>query len=222
MLLLAAFAVLLSHYSGREEIVVGTDVANRTRPETEGLIGFFVNQLVLRVGVRAGVTFRELLGRVREAALGAYAHQDVPFERLVEELRPERRVGRGPLFQVKLVEPTGPGAESEFGGLRVSGEWVESGTAQMDLIVSVGARGEEVAGAVEYSTEVYEWGHVGGWMEGYARVLEEVSRDEGASVEGLWGVLAALDTERRLRTEAELKKARLQKRKTARRESVQT
>ena len=90
MTLLGGFDVLMSRYSGQEDVALGTDIANRNRAEIEGLIGFFVNQLVLRVEVRAAESFSELLKRVREVCLGAYAHQDVPFEKLVEELQPER------------------------------------------------------------------------------------------------------------------------------------
>ena len=102
-------------------MALGTDIANRNRAEIEGLIGFFVNQLVLRVEVRAEESFRELLKRVREVCLGAYAHQDVPFEKLVEELQPERDLSRSPLFQVKLILQNAPAEGLELGGLRLSG-----------------------------------------------------------------------------------------------------
>ncbi|MFP2933938.1 amino acid adenylation domain-containing protein, partial [Pyxidicoccus sp. 3LG] len=103
MALLAGLEVVLSRYSGQEDFVVGTDIANRNRGETEGLIGFFINQLALRARLDGDPTFRELLGRVRDVTLGAYAHQDLPFEELVKELNPERSMGHAPLFQVKLV-----------------------------------------------------------------------------------------------------------------------
>lgn len=102
MTVLAAFQVLLSRYSGQEDIVVGTPIANRNRVETEGLIGFFVNTLVLRTDLSGDLTFRELLSRVRAVTLGAYGQQDLPFEKLVEELRPQRELGRNPLFEVLL------------------------------------------------------------------------------------------------------------------------
>jgi len=102
MTLLAAFQVLLARYSGQEDIVVGAPIANRNRTEIEGVIGFFVNTLVLRTDLSGGPTFREILGRVRKVALDAYDHQDLPFEKLVQELHPERSPGRNPLFEILL------------------------------------------------------------------------------------------------------------------------
>src|SRR5439155_9253489 len=99
MTLLAAFNILLGRYSGQDDIVVGTPIAGRNRSELEGLIGFFANTLPLRIDLSGNPTFRDLLRHVRETALDAYAHQDVPFDRLVEELRPERSLSHTPLFQ---------------------------------------------------------------------------------------------------------------------------
>ena len=115
MLLLAAFQVLLARYSGQRDIAVGTPIANRTHKEVEGLIGFFVNTLVVRTQVQGEERFVEVLRQVRERALGAYTHQDVPFEHLVGILRPERDLSRSPLFQVLFVLQSpiaAPGSEA--------------------------------------------------------------------------------------------------------------
>src|SRR6185369_128927 len=101
--LLAAFQLVLGRHADQEDVVIGTSVANRNRMETEGLIGFFINQLVLRTPLSGNPSFRELLSRVRETTLAAYAHQDTPFEKLVEELAPRRDPSRTPLFDVKFV-----------------------------------------------------------------------------------------------------------------------
>jgi non-ribosomal peptide synthetase component F len=100
MTLLAAFSILLHRYTGEDDIVVGTPIAGRNRQEIEGLIGFFLNHIVLRIDLSGHPSFRELLHRARDMALGAYVHQDLPFERLLEELQPQRDLSRTPLFQV--------------------------------------------------------------------------------------------------------------------------
>ncbi len=116
MTLVAAFQVLLYRYSGQEDIAVGMPIAGRRRTELEGLIGFFANTLVLRTDLSGNPSFRELLARVRKTALGAYTHQDVPFEKLVEELAPDRDMSRNPLFQVLFVLQNVPDAALAHGG----------------------------------------------------------------------------------------------------------
>jgi amino acid adenylation domain-containing protein len=146
MLLLAAFKVLLHRYSGQEDIVVGCPIANRNRAEIEGLIGFFVNSLVIRTELSGNPSFLELVARVRQVALGAYAHQDLPFEKLVEELEPERDLSRNPLFQVMFAFQNAPMPPLDIGDLRLSLMWVDPLAARFDLETHVweGPEGLEI------------------------------------------------------------------------------
>ena len=158
MTLLAAFQTLLHRYSGQDDIVVGSPVAGRNNAETEGLIGFFVNTLALRADLSGEPTFVELLKRVREVCLGAYAYQDVPFEKLVEELQPERDLSRSPLFQAMFIlQNTPEQQELRLPGLklgRVGGG--ETATAKFDLLLSLQESGEALQGALEYSTDLFD------------------------------------------------------------------
>ncbi|MBM7114700.1 non-ribosomal peptide synthase/polyketide synthase [Archangium primigenium] len=156
MALLAGFQTLLSRYSGQTDIVVGTDIAGRTHADTEGLIGFFINQLVMRGDLSGDPTFRELLGRARHTALGAYAHQDVPFEELVRELNPERSLAHAPLFQVKLVLQNAPTSEVRLPGLTVRSAESGTGAAKFDLTLAIHETAEGLSCLCEYSTDLYE------------------------------------------------------------------
>ena len=135
MTLLAAFQGLLYRYTGQDDIAVGSPIANRNRAEIEGLIGFFVNNLVMRTDFSGDPSFRELLGRVKEVTLGAYGHQDLPFEKLVEELQPGRDLSRNPVFQVVFALQNAPRSELELDGLTVERFGVEIRTTRFDLEV---------------------------------------------------------------------------------------
>jgi amino acid adenylation domain-containing protein len=151
MVLLAGFKALLARYCLQDDIVVGAPVAARSRPELEPLIGFFVNSLVLRTDLSGDPSFRELLRRVREMALGAYAHQDLPFEMLVEKLQPERDLSRNPLFQVVfqvVSAPTGNRADDAV--------HVERGAAALDIHLSIVDGPDGLAGTLEYDTDLFE------------------------------------------------------------------
>jgi amino acid adenylation domain-containing protein len=175
MTLLAAFQTLLSRYSGQDDIVVSTGIANRNRAETEPLIGFFVNTLVLRTDLSGEPSFAELLGRVREVTLGAYAHQDVPFELLVEALAPERDARYTPLFQVMLVlQNARVGEEVELEGLHVSRVGGESGTAKFDLTLFVAEHGEELALVLEYNTDLFAGATIEQMLESFRRLVEGI------------------------------------------------
>ena len=130
MTLLAAFQTLVSRYSGQEDITVGSPIAGRNRMELEGLIGFFVNTLVLRGDLSGNPTFRELLRRVKEVTLGAYGHQDLPFEKLVEELQPERNLSYSPLCQVTFTLDNTSAVPAQLGGLGLNLEEISSATSK--------------------------------------------------------------------------------------------
>src|SRR6266571_7922412 len=155
MTLLAAFQTLLYRYTGQEDLVVGTPIANRTRKEVAELIGFFVNTLVLRTDLSGNPTFRTLLGRVREVALGAYAHQDLPFEKLVEELHPERNLSYSPLFQVLFTVRDTPSEPARLGALEMRSEFIHTGTSKFDLSMEMTAGPDGLEAAVEYSTDLF-------------------------------------------------------------------
>lgn len=155
MTLLAAFKTLLYRYTGREDIVVGSPIANRNRAEIEGLIGFFVNTLVLRTNLAGDPSFKELLERVREVALGAYAHQDLPFELLVEELQPRRDLSHPPLFQVMFVLQNAPMSALELSGLTLSPVESDSSAAKFDLTLNLAETEEGLVGSLEYNTDLF-------------------------------------------------------------------
>ena len=155
MLLLAAFKTLLYRYTNAEDIAVGTDVANRSRSETEALIGFFVNILVLRTDLSENPTFRELLQRVRKVSLGAYSHQDLPFGKLVEELKPERKAGQTPLFQVLFVLQNTPLPEFKTSDLEIGGIAINDQTSKFNLGFFIGERDTGLLGTWRYRSELF-------------------------------------------------------------------
>jgi non-ribosomal peptide synthetase component F len=156
MTLLAGFQTLLSRYSGQEQIVLGTDVANRTTTETERMMGFFINLLALRTDLSGNPTFRDLLARVREVALGAYAHQDMPFDKLVEELQPERSLGHNPLVQALFVMQNTPRQKQELTGLKLSSFPTPITRSKFDLAVFMVESEQGLSGDWLYSTDLFE------------------------------------------------------------------
>jgi amino acid adenylation domain-containing protein len=158
MTLLAAFQTLLHRYTSQDDIVVGSPIANRNRIEIEGLIGFFVNTLVLRTDHSGNPTFRELLHRVRETALEAYAHQDLPFEKLVEELRPDRDLSRSPLFQAMFVLQNTSARELNLDrkGLTATSVSIDSETAKFDLLLALRESKFGLRGTLEYDTDLFD------------------------------------------------------------------
>jgi amino acid adenylation domain-containing protein len=156
MVLLAAFGVLLYRYTEQECIVIGSPIAGRGCPELEDLIGFFVNALALKVDLSGNPAFSDLVARVREMTLDAYAHQDLPFEKLVAELQLERDMSKSPLFQVVFAFQNAPVAPLELPGLTVCLEDFDSGTVRFDLEVHVWERQEGLKGVIAYNTDLFE------------------------------------------------------------------
>ena len=173
MTLLAGFQILLSRYSGRDDIVVGTVIANRNRSEIEGLIGFFANTLVLRTKLDDNLSFRELLERVKQTALGAYSHQDMPFERLVEELRVERSLSYNPLFQVLFSMQNAARTAFELPGLQLKPLGGMTGTtAKFDMSVFLYEGADSLSGRIEYNTDLFDRSTIDRMVSHYMRLLE--------------------------------------------------
>jgi amino acid adenylation domain-containing protein len=177
MTLLAAFKVLLNRYTSQDDVLVGTPIANRNRQETEGLIGFFVNALVLRTDLSGDPSFRELLRRVREVCLGAYSHQDLPFDRLVEELHLKRDLSRNPLFQVMFALQNAPLRALELPGLTLSPVEGDSETAHFDLTLQIVDTGQELTAALVYNTDLFEAGTIARMLGNFKNLLEAIVAD---------------------------------------------
>lgn len=156
MTLLAAFQTLLFRYSGQTDISVGTPIANRTQADIEPLIGFFVNTLVMRNDLSGEPSFVELLERMRETALGAYAHQDVPFEMLVNEIQPERETSHSPLFQVMFVLQNVPAQTLQLPGLALTALDVTTGVAKFDLTLTMASGQAGLSGVLEFNTDLFD------------------------------------------------------------------
>ena len=182
MTLLAAFQTLLSRYCGQEDITVGSPIAGRNRMELEGLIGFFVNTLVLRGDLSGNPTFRELLRRTKEVTLGAYAHQDLPFEKLVQELQPERNSSYHPIFQVMISQENTATAPTQLGGLGLSVQGVSSGTSKCDLTMFVSEGADGLKARVEYCPDLFDAETIRRMLGHYQVLLEGIVANPEARV----------------------------------------
>jgi len=195
MSLLAAFTTLLYSYTGQDDIAVGTFMINRNRAETEGVIGFFINNLVLRTDLAGNPSFRDLLGRARTVALTAYAHQDLPFEKLLEQLRPERDRSRTPLFQVMLVLQNTPGSALELPGLTSSSYPVAQSTrSNFDLTLWMSDGIEGLTGILEYNADLFEAISMTRMLENFQFLLEGIVADPDQHLSTL---SISIDRERR-------------------------
>ncbi len=200
MVLFAAFLALLHRLAGRDDLVVGVNVANRHHLETEGLIGFFANLLPLRTDLDGDPPFRRLLTRVREEALAAYAHQDVPFERLVEELKPRRELGRSPLVQVVFSFQNVPRVEPPAEGLEIEPLRSDAGTAKFDLVLDMAETEDGLAGVFEYDRDLFLPATAGRMARSYGELLEVAAERPAAR---LGEIAADLDAREAARRDAE-------------------
>ncbi|HEV2733411.1 MAG TPA: amino acid adenylation domain-containing protein, partial [Longimicrobiaceae bacterium] len=185
MVVLAAFQVLLGKYAGTEDVVVGSTIAGRTHQELEPLIGLFMNTLVLRADLAGDPAFREVLRRVRGAALGAYEHQAMPFEKLVEELRPERSLSHTPVFQVLFELHSGDGPAAGLPGLNVGVFDADAATSKFDLSLALTATSRGLSGGLVYSTDLFERGTARRMVKHLVRVLRQVVGDPDRRLSGL-------------------------------------
>lgn len=196
MTLLAAFKTLLYRYTGQEDIIIGSPIANRNRAEVENLIGFFVNTLVLRTQVDGNITFLELLKRIREVALAAYAHQDLPFEKLVEELQPNRDLSYNPLFQVMFIFQNTPKTALELPGLNLEILEVNSSTATFDLTLSIEDTEQGLQGCLEYNNYLFDDRTINNLATHYQILLESIISNSQSSICDLQ--IITLDEQRQL------------------------
>jgi non-ribosomal peptide synthetase component F len=177
MTLLAGFQTLLYRYTGQDDIVVGTPIANRNRAEIEGLIGFFVNTLALRIDLSGDPTFRELVKRVRDVTLNAYAHQDLPFERVIEELQPERDKRMNPLFQILFVLQNSPMSPLDLPGITINKLETNTRSAMFDIMMIMVDSGAGLIGYVVYNIDMFEQSTITRMADHFKAVLEKVSGD---------------------------------------------
>jgi hypothetical protein len=220
MTLLAAFEILLHSYTGERDILIGSPIANRTRPETETLIGFFVNTLVLRADLSGDPTFRQLVRRVRETTLSADAHQDLPFDKLVKALQPDRVLSRMPLIQVAFTLRNNPLPALALPSLALRPLEVERGTVQFDLTLNLVEHEGSLVGSFEYKTDIFDaataqrlWGH-------YEKILQSVVASSELRLGEIVEVLAEADRREWDESKKELEEARLQKVKQIKRKAV--
>lgn len=172
MTLLSAFYILLHRYSGQSEILIGTPTANRSLPELEPLIGVFINTLVLRTSLSGDPGFRELLKRVRKVTTEAYAHQELPFEKLVEALKPKRDLSRTPLFQVVFNLQNSPIPQLEMAGLEASFQEIDRGVSQFDLTLMISKSAGQCLATVEYNSDLFEATTISSMFQSYHLLLE--------------------------------------------------
>jgi non-ribosomal peptide synthetase component F len=220
MTLLAAFQSLLSWYSKDEDIVVGSPSAGRSQAATEPLIGYFVNTLVLRTDLSGDPEFRGVLQRVREVTLGALANQDVPFERLVDDLRPERTLSYNPLFQVWFVLQPAQQEKLDFEGLTVETLAIDSQSTRHDLQLSLWETSSGINGAFIYRTDLFNERTISHMIDEFENLLATVAERPKIRLSELHSVLDEADRKYRKREAEKLEQTGYDKLRTVRRKAV--
>ncbi|HEX7892592.1 MAG TPA: condensation domain-containing protein, partial [Terriglobales bacterium] len=219
MTMLAAFKTLLHHYTSQTDIVIGTDLANRATVETEALIGFFVNLLVLRTDLSGNPTFEELASRVREVSLNAYAHQDLPFDKLVEELSPERSLSHSPIVQVLFVQQNTPRAVDAMPGLKTSSFKLDV-PAKFDVAAFVNEGENEATIRWVYNSSVFNQGTIARMAANYELLVRTIIVDPTLRLESLRELLAHHEKQHRGSEQKKFAEAGLEKLKKTRRKSI--
>jgi non-ribosomal peptide synthetase component F len=181
--------------TGQDDIVIGTDIANRNQIETDGVIGFFVNQLVLRTDLAGNPSFREILGRVRTVVLEAYAHQELPFDRLIDVLKPERDLSRTSLFQVKFVLQNAPTRRPTIPHLTMSAIHLEHRATKFDLLLNMSNNNDGILGWLEYNTDIFEKETIIRMIDRFKYTLEQIVVDPDARLSKIESILADIDKE---------------------------
>ncbi|BAY10177.1 non-ribosomal peptide synthetase [Calothrix sp. NIES-2098] len=220
MTLLAAFATLMHYYSEQDDIVIGTDVANRNQAETEGLIGFFVNQIVLRTKFDNDPSFQDLLKIVREMTLDAYAHQDLPFDKLVEAINPERNLHITPLFQVKLILQNTPQTHLNIPGLTFQTLETETKTVTFDLLFDIRDTEQGLMGLLKYSTDLFVEKTITRMLANFETILSEIVNVPNTKISELKKSLAQAEKQDRLTQEITYQNSLKQKLNNIRRRST--
>ncbi|MDB9510450.1 condensation domain-containing protein [Kamptonema animale CS-326] len=220
MTLLAAFKTLLYCYINQEDIVVGSPIANRNRSEIEKIIGFFVNTLILRTNLSGNPSFRELLERVREMALGAFAHQELPVEKILEELQPERNSSYNPLFQVWFVLQNSPLQALEFPGLTFSAMEVNNGMARHDLKLEIVETPTGIQGYFEYKTALFDATTITRMAGYYQKLLHEIVAQPDIKISQLAQIVTAAEKQHQFGREKQLQATGLQKLKMTQRKAI--
>ncbi len=221
MTLLAAFQVLLQRYTGQEDIVVGTDIANRTRAETEPLIGFFVNLLVLRANLSGNPRYSEFLQRVREMVLNAYAHQDLPFEKLIEVLHLQRDHNQTPLVRVLFVMQNVPLSQLTFSGVTISPFHSPVTSSKFDFAVFLHDTGQGLDGSINYNTDLFEELTIRRLIHHFETLLQHIVLQPDACIQDL-DIETEEDKVRQAQQEASLYEMHTRKLKSLRREKRNT